>query len=154
MRARRMPHQVQALRIRAELAGVAGSPEGCARGIVHEARHFHFTVMAVVRQHGDIAQGGEGRADKAVVGLVAEAPAAAMPEDDQRPRRCKRSLRHIHIDAMLRIGAVREIGMAPMVAEGRGHIGRYEGEARAAGRSPRAQSRKQGPARHAIGSHR
>ena len=48
---------------------------------------FTSRIVAVVRHHGDIAQGRQGRADEPIVGLVAEAPAAAVPEDHQRPRR-------------------------------------------------------------------
>ena len=51
---------------------------------------------------------------------------------------------------MLRIGAVRDIRVAPIGAEGGGHVGGQEGEpASSRPPAPARQSRKRGAARHA-----
>src|SRR6202011_5583820 len=94
--------------------------------------------------------------DKPIIRLVSEAPAAAMPEDHHGPRYDGRPVRHVYIEAMLRIGAVSHIQVPPVRAKGGGYIGGEKSKSRAA-RQECGQSGERDSARHgiwAIGRHR
>ena len=61
MRARRMPHQEQARRVRTIVRRVSRGPVHGLRRVRHEAGQFHVGVVAVVRQHRHIPQASAHR---------------------------------------------------------------------------------------------
>jgi len=65
---------------------------------------------------------------RTIVGFVAEAPTPSVPEDDQRPSLRGAFVRDIHIETVLRICAVGDIGVAPVGAKCGRHIGSHEGD--------------------------
>ena len=92
--------------VAAKIAGVRDRPKRSPRGVVHEAGHLHLRIVPVIRQNRDATAPREGGPDKPVVRLVSESPTSAMPEDDHRTRRRGGRARFVHVQTMLRIGAV------------------------------------------------
>ena len=146
----RMAHQIKPRRIPAIVIGVNGGPLRRLRRIAHEPRHFDLRVVPIVCHHHNIAGLRKRSAHESIVRLVAVTPPSAMPQDHQRPGRIGRLGRHVDIQAVLRLRAVSNIGVAPVGAERGRRIRRKEPQALAALQEQRGKSGDRGAARHAI----
>ena len=108
LRTGRVTHDDDPPRITAPLGGVALHVGDGGSDVAHCAVESHRWIQPVVGQHGDRAEFDERARHEAVLVLVAVAPAAAMPEDHDRPARVTRRAA-IHRQARTWPAAVSEL---------------------------------------------
>ena len=118
----RVPHEVHARGIRPEFARMRGGPAGGPRRVGHEAGHVDLRMQPVIRHHGDVSELGHRGRDKPVIGLVAPAPAPSVPKNQQGARCGCGAAGYVQVQAVSRIGAILDVGPAPVVAECSRHI--------------------------------
>ena len=131
----RMAGQVQLGRVRAIAARIAAGPGHGLCRILDEGRIADTRNQPVVEEDGDVAPGGKGAAGKAVIGLAAVVPGAAIGEDQHAERIA--ASRYIDVELLARLKAIGEV----LRRKPRAVILRHEA---VEGRQRRAACRRQG----------